>query len=71
MKPPSSDHKEKRGKKSIKNLYIHIEEADLHKTPADEEVLKNNRINRRIHELLCKAATSAAQFPTPGQRELH
>nr|GMD99588.1 NADPH:adrenodoxin oxidoreductase, mitochondrial isoform X1 [Ipomoea batatas]GME09181.1 NADPH:adrenodoxin oxidoreductase, mitochondrial isoform X1 [Ipomoea batatas] len=55
----------------IKNLYIHIEEADLHKTPTDEEVLKNNRINRRIHELLSKAATSAAPFPTLGQRELH
>nr|GME00381.1 NADPH:adrenodoxin oxidoreductase, mitochondrial isoform X1 [Ipomoea batatas] len=55
----------------IKNLYIHIEEADLHKTPADEEVLKNNRINRRIHELLSKAAASAAPFPTLGQRELH
>lgn len=36
-----------------------------------QEVLKNNRINRRIHELLSKAATSAAPFPTPGQRELH
>ncbi|XP_031100660.1 NADPH:adrenodoxin oxidoreductase, mitochondrial-like isoform X2 [Ipomoea triloba] len=55
----------------IKNLYIHIEEADLHKTPADEEVLKNNRINRRIHELLSKAAISTAPYPTPGQRELH
>nr|GMD15040.1 NADPH:adrenodoxin oxidoreductase, mitochondrial isoform X1 [Ipomoea batatas] len=55
----------------IKNLYIHIEEADLNKTPADEEVLKNNRINRRIHELLSKAAISAAPYPTPGQRELH
>nr|GMD13313.1 NADPH:adrenodoxin oxidoreductase, mitochondrial isoform X1 [Ipomoea batatas] len=49
----------------IKNLYIHIEEADLHKTPTDKEVLKNNRINRRIHELLSKAAISAAPYPTP------
>ncbi|VFQ75793.1 unnamed protein product [Cuscuta campestris] len=54
----------------VKSLYIRIDEADLCPTSADEEVLKNNRINRRVHELLSKAATSTASFPTPGQREL-
>lgn len=55
----------------IKDLSIEIREADLSKTPADEEELKNNRIKRRIHELLSKAATPATCVCNPGQKELH
>ncbi|KAJ6371014.1 hypothetical protein OIU77_001511 [Salix suchowensis] len=55
----------------IKDLYIHINEVDLHKSPEDEEVLKNNRIHRRVYELLSKAATSAPSHPSSNQHELH
>ena len=36
-----------------------------------KEELKNNQIQRRIYELLTKAATSAPSHPSSGQRELH
>ncbi|CAK9155162.1 unnamed protein product [Ilex paraguariensis] len=36
-----------------------------------KEELKNNRIRRRVYELLSKAATSGPSHPTSGQRELH
>ncbi|PHT62220.1 NADPH:adrenodoxin oxidoreductase, mitochondrial [Capsicum annuum] len=55
----------------IKDLSIEIRQEDLSKTPADEEELKNNRIKRRIHELLSKAATPATSICSPGQKELH
>ncbi|GFY80834.1 pyridine nucleotide-disulfide oxidoreductase family protein [Actinidia rufa] len=42
----------------MKDLHINIQEADLAKTPADEEELKNNLIQRRVYELLSKAAMS-------------
>ncbi|KAM7509543.1 hypothetical protein LguiA_019996 [Lonicera macranthoides] len=64
--------KELREVLGIKDLYIHIQEDDLRKTPADEEEMKNSRIHKRIHELLSKAAaTSGNSHPSPGQRELH
>ncbi|XP_057751131.1 NADPH:adrenodoxin oxidoreductase, mitochondrial isoform X2 [Arachis stenosperma] len=54
----------------IRNVDISIQEVDLRLTPADEEELKSNRIKRRVHELLSKAA---AKPRTAGlnQRELH
>lgn len=55
----------------LKDLYIHINDADLIKVPGDEELLKNNRIQRRVYELLSRAATSGTSAPSPGQRELH
>lgn len=63
--------KELREVLGIKDLSIEIRQADLSKTPADEEELKNNRIKRRIHELLSKAATPATSVGNPGQKELH
>ncbi|CAN1769963.1 NADPH:adrenodoxin oxidoreductase, mitochondrial [Linum perenne] len=54
-----------------KNLHIHIKEEDLHKSSEDEEELKNNRIRRRVYELLSKAASSGPALPSSGQRELH
>ncbi|KAK2970961.1 hypothetical protein RJ640_027442 [Escallonia rubra] len=63
--------KELREVLGIKDLYVHIDKDDLRTTPADEEELKNNRIRRRIHELLSKAAISGTSHPSPGQRELH
>ncbi|KAJ4958720.1 hypothetical protein NE237_025831 [Protea cynaroides] len=63
--------KELREVLGIKDLYIHIQEADLLKSPADEEELKNNRIKRRVHELLSKAAATQPSHPRLGQRELH
>ncbi|KAL9440664.1 hypothetical protein AB3S75_019351 [Citrus x aurantiifolia] len=55
----------------IKNLYVHIREDDLIKSPTDEEEMKNSRIQRRVYELLSKAAASASSQPMSGQRELH
>ncbi|KAF5735046.1 NADPH:adrenodoxin oxidoreductase mitochondrial [Tripterygium wilfordii] len=55
----------------IKNLHIGIQGADLHRTPADEEELNNNRIQKRVYELLSKAASSGSSQPNPCQRELH
>ncbi|XP_039018529.1 NADPH:adrenodoxin oxidoreductase, mitochondrial isoform X2 [Hibiscus syriacus] len=63
--------KELREVLGIKDLYIHIKEADLKITPADEEEMKNSRIHRRIYELLSKAATTGPSQPSTGQRELH
>ncbi|WCJ42512.1 NADPH:adrenodoxin oxidoreductase mitochondrial [Euphorbia peplus] len=55
----------------IKDLHIGIKELDLVKSSEDEEELKNNRIKRRVHELLSKAAKSGPSHPHSGQRELH
>nr|GEU36294.1 NADPH:adrenodoxin oxidoreductase, mitochondrial isoform X1 [Tanacetum cinerariifolium] len=56
---------------AIKDLHINIKEADLLKTSGNEEEIKNNRIRRRVFELLSKASSSAAPHPSLGQRELH
>lgn len=37
----------------------------------EKEELKNNRIHRRVYELLSKAAATAPSYPRSGQRELH
>ncbi|XP_059638171.1 NADPH:adrenodoxin oxidoreductase, mitochondrial isoform X2 [Cornus florida] len=63
--------KELREVLGIKDLYIQIQEIDLLKTTADEEELKNSRIQRRVYELLSKAAISGPSYPSSGQRELH
>ncbi|KAK9131794.1 hypothetical protein Scep_011322 [Stephania cephalantha] len=55
----------------LKDVYIQIQEADLLKSPADEEELKSSRIQKRVYELLSKAASSSDSHPSPGQRELH
>ncbi|XP_008783243.2 NADPH:adrenodoxin oxidoreductase, mitochondrial isoform X1 [Phoenix dactylifera] len=55
----------------VKDLHIHIQKADLATSPADEEELKKSRIQRRVYELLSKAATSHQQHDIVGQRELH
>lgn len=36
-----------------------------------KEEIKNNRIQRRVYELLSKAATTGHSYPRSGQRELH
>ncbi|KAG8388609.1 hypothetical protein BUALT_Bualt02G0143300 [Buddleja alternifolia] len=54
----------------IKDLAIHIQQADLVTTPADKIEMKNNRIRRRVYELLSKAV-ALGRAPSPGQRELH
>nr|GEX05160.1 NADPH:adrenodoxin oxidoreductase, mitochondrial isoform X2 [Tanacetum cinerariifolium] len=56
---------------AIKDLHINIKEADLLKTSADEEDMKNNHIRRRVFELLSKASSSASPHPNLGQRELY
>ncbi|KAL3021830.1 hypothetical protein AAZX31_05G214300 [Glycine max] len=55
----------------IHNVDIFIQESDLLLTPVDEEELKSNRIQRRVHELLSKAATSKPKHACLNQRELH
>ncbi|XP_075479554.1 NADPH:adrenodoxin oxidoreductase, mitochondrial-like isoform X1 [Primulina tabacum] len=54
----------------IKDLAIHIQQADLVTTPADEIEMKNNRIRKRVYELLSKAANPGTS-PLCNQRELH
>ncbi|KAG7018884.1 NADPH:adrenodoxin oxidoreductase, mitochondrial [Cucurbita argyrosperma subsp. argyrosperma] len=54
--------KELREVLGIKNLHIHIHEADLVKSPTDE---------RRVYELLAKAAASGPPHSGAGRRELH
>ncbi|GJZ46393.1 NADPH:adrenodoxin oxidoreductase, mitochondrial isoform X1 [Tanacetum coccineum] len=56
---------------AIKDLHINIKEADLLKTSADEEEMKNNRIRRRVFELLSKASSSVSPHLSLGQRELY
>ncbi|CAL5397000.1 unnamed protein product [Camellia sinensis] len=63
--------KELREVLGIKDLHINIQEADLVKTPADEEELKNSRIQKRVYELLSKAAVSRPSHRSLDQRELH
>ncbi|XP_002527825.2 NADPH:adrenodoxin oxidoreductase, mitochondrial isoform X1 [Ricinus communis] len=63
--------KELREVLGIKDLFIHIKEADLLKSSDDEEELKGSRIQRRIYDLLSKAAASGPSHPSSGQRELH
>ncbi|XP_054786614.1 NADPH:adrenodoxin oxidoreductase, mitochondrial isoform X1 [Prosopis cineraria] len=55
----------------IHNLDIKIQETDLLLTPVDEEELKCSRIQRRVYELLSKAATSRPAYAGLNQRELH
>lgn len=55
----------------IKDVYVHIQETDLLKSLADEEELKKSRTQKRVYELLYKAATSRPSHPISGQRELH
>ncbi|KAL6984774.1 adrenodoxin-NADP(+) reductase [Sarracenia purpurea var. burkii] len=63
--------KELREVLGIKDLHVNIQEADLVKTPTDEEELRNSRIQRRVYELLSKAAMSGPSHCYAGQRELH
>ncbi|XP_057421030.1 NADPH:adrenodoxin oxidoreductase, mitochondrial [Lotus japonicus] len=63
--------KELREVLGIHNLNIFIQESDLHLTPSDEEELKSSRIQRRVYELLSKAATSRPKQAGLNQRELH
>ncbi|KAL3835187.1 hypothetical protein ACJIZ3_009923 [Penstemon smallii] len=62
--------KELREVLGIKNLAVHIQQADLVTKPADEIEMKNNRIRRRVYELLSKAVPPG-HTPVLGQRELH
>lgn len=55
----------------LRNLYIDIQESDLQTTLTDEEEMKNSRIQKRVYELLCKAAGSRPANPDACQRELH
>ncbi|KAI0491843.1 hypothetical protein KFK09_026104 [Dendrobium nobile] len=54
----------------MKNLHIKIQQVDLDISPSDEEELKNQRIQKRVYELLSKAAASP-HCPPAEQRELH
>ncbi|XP_027340196.1 NADPH:adrenodoxin oxidoreductase, mitochondrial isoform X2 [Abrus precatorius] len=63
--------KELREVLGIHNLDISILESDLLLTPADEEELKSNRIQRRVYELLSKAATSKPKHVGSNKRELN
>ncbi|KAJ7954417.1 NADPH:adrenodoxin oxidoreductase, mitochondrial [Quillaja saponaria] len=63
--------KELREVLGISHVDVHIQASDLHKTMADEEEMKNNRIQRRVYELLSKATTITPSNAGSGQRELH
>ncbi|KAL5670190.1 hypothetical protein ACJX0J_022411, partial [Zea mays] len=53
----------------LKNVRICIKAADLVTTPADEEEMRNSRIQRRVYELLSKTAHGGNNYN--GQKELH
>ncbi|EPS70586.1 hypothetical protein M569_04174, partial [Genlisea aurea] len=55
----------------IKNVGICIHHADLITTSRDEIELKNSRIQRRVYELLSKAAVEVREDRIPNKRELH
>ncbi|PKA64741.1 Glutamate synthase 1 [NADH], chloroplastic [Apostasia shenzhenica] len=55
----------------MKNLRVMIQEADLVASPADEEELKKSRIQKRVYELLSKAAASPRDHSSAEQKELH
>ncbi|KAM1508493.1 hypothetical protein ACFX10_017793 [Malus domestica] len=52
----------------IKDLHVHKKETDLLPTAADEEEMKNNRIRKRVYELLSMTRPS---HPSSDARELH
>ncbi|XP_014661191.1 NADPH:adrenodoxin oxidoreductase, mitochondrial isoform X3 [Setaria italica] len=55
----------------LKNVRICINEADLATSPADEEEMRNSRIQRRVYELLSKAASVHKDNSYSDQKELH
>ncbi|XP_020088647.1 NADPH:adrenodoxin oxidoreductase, mitochondrial isoform X2 [Ananas comosus] len=55
----------------MRNLRVHVQEADLVTAPVDEEELKKNRIQRRVYELFSKAATSPRELDGVDDRDLH
>ncbi|WVZ76894.1 hypothetical protein U9M48_024815 [Paspalum notatum var. saurae] len=55
----------------LKNVRVCIKEADLVTSPADEEEIRNSRIQRRVYELLSKAASAHKDNNYKDQKELH
>uniref|UniRef100_A0A0D9VES1 NADPH:adrenodoxin oxidoreductase, mitochondrial n=1 Tax=Leersia perrieri TaxID=77586 RepID=A0A0D9VES1_9ORYZ len=55
----------------LKNVRVFINEADLLKSPSDEEEIRNSRIQRRVYELLSKAAIAHKGNNNNDQKELH
>ncbi|TVU42037.1 hypothetical protein EJB05_08420 [Eragrostis curvula] len=55
----------------LKNVRVSIKEADLVTSPADEEEMRNSRIQRRVYELLSKAANAHKDSNSNDQKELH
>ncbi|OEL25070.1 NADPH:adrenodoxin oxidoreductase, mitochondrial [Dichanthelium oligosanthes] len=55
----------------LKNVRICIKETDLMTSPADEEEMRNSRIQRRVFELLSKAASVHKDNNCNDQKELH
>ncbi|KAL4194049.1 hypothetical protein AMTRI_Chr05g66760 [Amborella trichopoda] len=56
---------------SLKHVQVHIQEADLVKSPLDEEELKRSRIQRRVYDLLSKIASSQPSDHVSCERDLH
>ncbi|KAF8721731.1 hypothetical protein HU200_022907 [Digitaria exilis] len=55
----------------LKNVCVCIKDADLVTSPADEEEMRNSRIQRRVYELLSKAASAPKDINCNDQKELH
>jgi len=55
----------------LKNVRVCIKEADLATSPADEEEMRSSRIQRRVYELLSKAASAHRDNNRNDQKELH
>ncbi|PUZ75090.1 hypothetical protein GQ55_1G121100 [Panicum hallii var. hallii] len=55
----------------LKNVRVCIKEADLATSPADEEEMRSSRIQRRVYELLSKAASAHRDNSCNDQKELH
>ncbi|KAK3152736.1 hypothetical protein QOZ80_2BG0162880 [Eleusine coracana subsp. coracana] len=54
----------------LKNVHVSIKEADLVTSPADEEEMRTSRIQRRVYELLSKAANAHKDCNNNDQKEL-
>ncbi|GJM90866.1 hypothetical protein PR202_ga07187 [Eleusine coracana subsp. coracana] len=54
----------------LKNVHVSIKEADLVTSPADEKEMRTSRIQRRVYELLSKAANAHKDCNNNEQKEL-
>lgn len=63
--------KELRELLQLEGVSVHIREEDLQLTPADEAILRSNRIRRRAYETLSKVAQERSAHDRGRSKQLH